>query len=206
MLPSPLTGGTKGMLMAETDPTISMRVVETVPNPPADGMTSGDGSFLQGTHVTVRATENVGHHFTHWSFINGLEASKDQAYTFVVTADTLLTANFAEGEPANAGLLVVLHECEATGEYKREVWISPMHIVYAVRHADVSHLKMTDGATIFVSELPRDISLLVASASNPKGGEHANRSDLLGDNAAVDTGGDRPKMGRRSDAVDRTRR
>jgi hypothetical protein len=182
--------------MTGPGPTISMRTLATSAVPTGDGMTSGDGEFLQGSHVTVRATSNVGHHFTHWSYVNGLEASFEQAYTFVITADTTLNAHFAPGEDPNAGLLVVLHECSATGEYKREVWVSPIHVVYAVRHADVSHLKMTDGETIFVSELPRDISLLVASASKPKGGEHANRSDLLGADAAVDSGGDRSEVGR----------
>ena len=66
--------------------------------PPNDGLTSGDGSFLSDTEVTVTATANVGSHFVNWTYVNGLAASTDAIYTFTITTNTTLIGNFAAGE------------------------------------------------------------------------------------------------------------
>jgi len=62
-------------------------------NPAAGGVTSGSGSFNPGP-VTVTATPNVGYTFTNWT-IGGVVASVSPAYTFTLSANTTLVANFA---------------------------------------------------------------------------------------------------------------
>ena len=74
------------------------RIVTIVCVPPNGGMASGAGSYSQNTQVTVIATSNVGYHFVNWTYINGLVASTLASYTFTLTADTNLHANFELGE------------------------------------------------------------------------------------------------------------
>ena len=73
------------------------RTLTTVSSPPNDGMTSGGGVYPDGATVTVVATPNVDKHFVQWTYINGLTASVHPNYTFSITNDTNLVANFAEG-------------------------------------------------------------------------------------------------------------
>lgn len=62
-------------------------------NPAAGGSTNGSGSFDSGTNVTVTATPNAGYAFVNWTE-NGTEVSTDPSYTFGLTANTSLVANF----------------------------------------------------------------------------------------------------------------
>ena len=54
---------------------------------------SGDGTYEKGTKVTVTATANEGYRFIDWTK-DGAEFSKESVYTFAVTEDLRLTANF----------------------------------------------------------------------------------------------------------------
>ena len=54
---------------------------------------SGDGTYEKGTKVTVTATANEGYRFIDWTK-DGTEFSKESVYTFAVTEDLRLTANF----------------------------------------------------------------------------------------------------------------
>ncbi len=65
-------------------------------NPPAGGTTDGEGAYPAGTSVTVTAAQNVGYTFTNWTDrTNGAVLSTSPAYTFVLSANRNLTANFA---------------------------------------------------------------------------------------------------------------
>ncbi len=55
------------------------------------GTVTGAGTYLAGTSVTLVATSNPGYRFAGWS--NGVA---DSNYTFTVTENVTLTANFAE--------------------------------------------------------------------------------------------------------------
>ncbi|MGZ3754766.1 MAG: ice-binding family protein [Mucilaginibacter sp.] len=63
-------------------------------NPAAGGNTSGSGAYASGTSVTVTATPNTGYSFTNWTE-NGAIVSTSAAYTFPLTANRTLVANFA---------------------------------------------------------------------------------------------------------------
>lgn len=55
------------------------------------------GSVDEGTVVTATATANDGYHFVNWTS-NGSVVSTDNPYTFTLTADITLTANFEQDD------------------------------------------------------------------------------------------------------------
>jgi uncharacterized repeat protein (TIGR02543 family) len=61
--------------------------------PVEGGSTNGSGSFDEGTDVTVTATANTGYTFVNWT-LAGVEVSTNANYTFVLSANTTLVANF----------------------------------------------------------------------------------------------------------------
>ena len=82
-------------------------------NPILGGSVEGGGSYQQGQSCTVTATANSGYIFTNWTE-NGNIVSNRASYTFNVTSDRNLVANFsqpqsytitAEANPAEAGTI-----------------------------------------------------------------------------------------------------
>lgn len=68
--------------------------VGTTSSPTAGGTTSGGGPYLSGAQATVTATTNTGYNFINWTE-NSNVVSTSASYTFLVTANTNLVANFA---------------------------------------------------------------------------------------------------------------
>ena len=62
-------------------------------NPVLGGSTSGGGLFNSGASVTVTATPNAGYSFSNWTE-GGVIVSPLSSYTFVVSANRTLVANF----------------------------------------------------------------------------------------------------------------
>ncbi|MDE6516054.1 MAG: hypothetical protein K2L03_08455, partial [Bacteroidales bacterium] len=56
---------------------------------------TGDGTYEKGSEVTITATANAGYRFVNWTQ-DGLSFSAKATYTFTVTEDLMLTANFKE--------------------------------------------------------------------------------------------------------------
>ncbi len=67
--------------------------ISTSSAPASGGTTSGAGAYPAGSNATVVATPNAGYGFVNWTE-NGVEVSNSAAYTFPVTADRALVANF----------------------------------------------------------------------------------------------------------------
>ena len=67
-------------------------------NPSNGGTATGGGTFTHGQSCTVTATANTGYTFTNWTE-NGSVVSSDANYTFVVTSNRSLVANFEEQLP-----------------------------------------------------------------------------------------------------------
>ena len=61
--------------------------------PAAGGSVSGGGSFVAGSSVNVLAAPNAGYAFVNWTE-NGVQVSASASYTFTVTTNRALTANF----------------------------------------------------------------------------------------------------------------
>jgi hypothetical protein len=69
--------------------------ITTASNPVAGGSTAGGGAFTSGQQCTVTATANTGYNFTNWTE-NGNVVSTSAAYSFAVTANRSLVANFTQ--------------------------------------------------------------------------------------------------------------
>lgn len=67
--------------------------VSATASPAAGGTVTGAGTFLDGTNITVNATANTGYEFVNWT-AGGVEKSTNASYSFIVTEDIQLTANF----------------------------------------------------------------------------------------------------------------
>lgn len=68
-------------------------LVTTMTSPAEGGSTSGLGSYTNGASVTVRALPNPGYLFTNWTE-NGTSISTATNYTFTVTSNRVLVANY----------------------------------------------------------------------------------------------------------------
>ena len=64
-------------------------------NPTNGGTVSGGGYFQQGQTCTLTATANEGYTFTNWTE-NGTQVSTNATYSFTVTGNRALVANFEE--------------------------------------------------------------------------------------------------------------
>lgn len=63
-------------------------------------------SFDEGTRVTVTATENFGYHFDCWTDAAGNKVSEANPYTFEVTGDIVLTANYTKSQTYKLDLTI----------------------------------------------------------------------------------------------------
>ena len=70
-------------------------------NPSAGGTVSGGGTYTYGQSCTVHAFDNSGYAFTKWT-VNGSQVSTNPNYTFTVTGNRNLVANFAQTFPEGA--------------------------------------------------------------------------------------------------------
>ncbi len=64
-------------------------------NPTNGGNVTGGGTYDQGQSCTVSATPNTGYTFTNWTE-NGTVVSTEARYTFTVTGNRTLVANFSQ--------------------------------------------------------------------------------------------------------------
>jgi len=69
-------------------------VISTTSDPPEGGSTSGGGTYSYNQTATVTATSNPNYIFDNWTE-NGTIVSSDSIYTFTVTTDHTLVANFS---------------------------------------------------------------------------------------------------------------
>ena len=77
---------------------ITSYVIDVTSSPAEGGTVEGSGTYEQGTECTLTATANEGYTFTNWTE-NDEVVSTEAAYTFTVTGDRTLVANFT----ANGG-------------------------------------------------------------------------------------------------------
>lgn len=89
-------------LMAVFISSITYYTVAVSASPSAGGTVSGGGQYTSGTSITVRATPRSGYGFTGWFSTTGVLQSNSNAYSFSVTRDTTLTAQFYTQETPTA--------------------------------------------------------------------------------------------------------
>ncbi len=73
--------------------TLNSYTITATANPTAGGTVSGAGEFNHGASCTLTATANTGYTFTNWTE-NGSVVSSNANYTFTVTGNRTLVANF----------------------------------------------------------------------------------------------------------------
>ena len=73
--------------------TLNTYTIAASANPSAGGTVSGAGEFNHGASCTLTATANTGYTFNNWTE-NGSVVSSNPNYTFTVTGDRTLVANF----------------------------------------------------------------------------------------------------------------
>ncbi len=64
-------------------------------NPSSGGTVSGYGTYNHGTTCTLTATPNTGYHFVNWTENGQVVPNAGASYTFTVTGNRTLVANFA---------------------------------------------------------------------------------------------------------------
>lgn len=74
--------------------TVSVEVKDSEKAMGTVSMDKEDGVYEEGSNATVTATANEGYEFVNWTDVNGEKVSVSNPYTFAVTANTTLTANF----------------------------------------------------------------------------------------------------------------
>ena len=72
-------------------------VVTATANPEEAGTVSGEGTYAEGMTITLTATANKGYKFVNWTE-NDIIVSMDAEYSFTVTGDIDLVANFISTE------------------------------------------------------------------------------------------------------------
>lgn len=72
---------------------ISGYTVSTTVTPSGGGTVTGGGNFTYGQSCTVTATPSTNYSFSNWT-VGGSEVSSTNPYTFQVTGNTTVTANF----------------------------------------------------------------------------------------------------------------
>ncbi len=90
--------GNRVLVANFTEDAIEQFTVELSSNPAEGGTTNGGGTFDSGASVTVSANANDGYSFTNWT--EGINVVSENAnYTFTITGNRELVANFTEDAP-----------------------------------------------------------------------------------------------------------
>ena len=82
-------------LVANFEASVQTYSIRVTANPMLAGTVTGGGTYQQGQSCTVTATPNSGYTFTNWTE-NGNVVSSNANYTFTVTGNRTLTANFQQ--------------------------------------------------------------------------------------------------------------
>ena len=81
--------------LVATFQSISFITINTLSSPGSGGTTTGAGTFTAGSQITVSATPATGYNFVNWT-VGGSTVSSSESYTFTVTGNRTLVANFSQ--------------------------------------------------------------------------------------------------------------
>ena len=89
------TGATVSLSGTVAQGTLASYQITATVNPTEGGTVTGTGTYYENSTCTLTATSNLGYSFTNW-MMNGNEVSTDSIYSFTVTGDCELVANFTK--------------------------------------------------------------------------------------------------------------
>ena len=111
-------------------------IINASPNPSNGGTVTGGGSYEQGQNCTLTATANTGYTFLQWTE-NENQVSTNANYTFTVTGNRTLIAQFQSQPQVPTGAINGLYSVSAT----KQVYFSQGNLQYQAsthtwRHAE----------------------------------------------------------------------
>ena len=111
---------TKTLTVTYPELPVEYTVTATV-NPAETGTVEGAGKYEEGTEITLTATPAEGYEFVNWTKDEEV-VSTENSYTFVVTADIALVANFELIPPIKYNVSVTAENGTVTGagEYEED--------------------------------------------------------------------------------------
>ena len=118
--------------------TIKSYTISVSANPSNGGTVSGGGNYNHGQSCTVIATAASGYSFTNWTE-NGNVVSNNANYTFNVTSNHTLVANFTAQSQPPTGAINGLFSVSAT----QQVWFSQGNLQY-IGTANTPYWKFAD--------------------------------------------------------------
>ncbi len=89
------TASANRSLVANFTQSVQTYSVTVKASPKGTGTVSGGGSYSSGSSVTVNASPNSGYTFVNWTE-GGVPVSTSASYSFTLTANRILVANFAQ--------------------------------------------------------------------------------------------------------------
>lgn len=98
-------GTAYGSEVSFTTSATSTYTISVSANPNNGGSVTGGGTYQQGQSCTVTATANSGYTFVNWTE-NGSVVSTNASYTFTVTGNRTLVANFSVQTPSTCTISV----------------------------------------------------------------------------------------------------
>ena len=104
---------TKTLTVTYPELPVEYTVTATV-NPAETGTVEGAGKYVEGTTATLTATPAEGYQFVNWT-VGEEVVSTENSYTFVVTADIALVANFELIPPIKYNVSVTAENGTVTG-------------------------------------------------------------------------------------------
>ncbi len=135
---------------------LSYNVTASV-NPENAGVVSGAGTYNHGEDVTLTATANEGHKFVNWTE-NDVIVSTENEYSFIVTKDINLVANF---EKTTCNVTVVVNPEEAGTVTGAGTYIKNMSVtLVATANTGYKFVNWTENGTIVSTE--REYSFVVS--------------------------------------------
>ena len=135
--------------------------ITLAPNPYDGGEVIGEGTYTDGTELTVTATKRGNYSFINWTE-NGTVVSTDASYTFTVNADRNLVANFGFIKRINA------YTADGTGDDPANGWYfiaSPL--AANTDPNDVQRLINTAGFDLYAFDQTQDLEWI--NIKNPTG-------------------------------------
>jgi len=85
---------TNNQILVANFTAVSVNYIAVIASPSAGGTVNGGGTFVFGNTNTVTATANPGYQFVNWTETNGSVASLSASYSFMLTNNQILVANF----------------------------------------------------------------------------------------------------------------
>lgn len=166
------------------------RTVTTSSSPAAGGTTAGDGTYANGSSVTVTATPNPGYKFSKWKE-GGTNVSSSASFTFTIAANRTLVAAFtqvyyvtASAFPSNGGVTEVDSSSYQPGETV---------LVTATPSAGYTFVNWTENGTQLSTSasysFPANANHTLVASFQPVGGVVIGTSVTPADSGMVSGGG-----------------